>query len=171
MYPLRLHDPARRPPEWMAHLSAAQVVVFCNDVKSHATLDPEGNRPAPGAPAVCYVFDSLAEAERFCEERVGRIEHLMCEVYDRRGKIYPLRSFVHSHHAHRIPNRASARRMIAIAWLLIAITPLMFWIDYRHEGTLIVPTVVGFACLMTGLRLLYWAYGELEHVKQNEEKT
>src|SRR3954469_14763347 len=83
---LRLHDRSRRPPEWMAHLSATQVAVFLNDVKSHVQLDLDGRPVAKQSPSVCYVFDSLADAERFCQAKVTQIEHLLCEIYDRRGK-------------------------------------------------------------------------------------
>jgi hypothetical protein len=168
MTTLRLHDPARRPPEWTGHLSATQVAVFLRDAKSEVEVDP-GGRPLPrGSPSVCYVFETLAEAERFCQERVSNVEHLLCDIYDRRGKIYPIRSYTSRKHMHRVPNRGSALRMIGIAWILIVVTPLMFWIDYRKDGTLVVPTVVGFACFVTALRLLYWGHSELDHLKHEK---
>lgn len=147
-----------------------QVAVFMHDVKSHAPLDPNG-KPVPRNQAACYVFDSMADAEQFCAEKVAAIEHLHCEIYDHRGKIYPLREFTHARHAHRIPNRASAIRMIVIAWLLLAISPVLFFWDYKHDGTLVVPTVVAFACIVTAGRLLYWGHSELSHAKQNQAKS
>ena len=168
MTALRLHDPARRPPDWMGHLSARQVAVFLRDANSEVEVNPQGAPVPRGAPSVCYVFDTLAEAERFCEERVVSVEHLWCEIYDRRGKIFPIRSYTSRRHAHRLPNRRSALRMIAIAWVLVAVTPLCFWIDYRKDGMRIVPTVVGFACFVTALRMLYWGYSELDRLKRQK---
>ena len=165
---LLVFDRNRRPPEWMAQLSATQVAVFLRDARSEVEVDPQGVPVPRGSPSVCYVFDTLAEAEQFCEENVAKVEHLWCEIYDRRGKIYPIRSYMSRRHSHRLPNRRSALRMIVIAWLLIAITPVFFWIDYRKDGTLIVPTVVAFACFVTGLRLLYWGHSELDHLRREK---
>jgi hypothetical protein len=167
---LRLHDPQRIPRDWTGHLSSTQVAVFLCDVKTHVQLDLEGRVPVHGTPSVCYVFDSMPEAEAFCRDRADRVENILCEIYDQRGKILPLRTFTHVRYAGRVPNRASARRMIRIAWLLVVISPLLFWIDYHHDGTLIVPTVVGFACIVTALRLLYWGHSELGHATQDDAK-
>jgi hypothetical protein len=169
MKTLRVHDPGHRPPDWAGRLSATQVAVFLRDVKREIELDLEGNPFRKGSASVVYVFDSLIEAEEFCRQKVEEIDHLLCEIYDGRGKLIdPIRTFISPAHAHRVPNRRSAMRMIAMAWLLIAISPVLFWIDYRRDGVLIVPTVVGFACIVTAMRLLYWGHGDLARVRDSE---
>ena len=144
--------------------------MFLRHVKTEVEVDWDGNSVGKSAP-VCYTFDSLEEAERFCQKKVEHVEALLCEIYDRRGKIYPLRSFTHSRHAHRLPNRASAWRKILIAVLLLMIAPALFWLDYRRDGMLIVPTVVGFACIVTAGRLIGWASGEFDRARENETKS
>src|SRR5215212_9931592 len=106
MTKLRLNDRTRRPPEWTGHLSATQVAVFLRDIRTEVELDPQGNSVSRETPPSCYVFDSMEDAEAFCREKVEQIPRMSCEIYDRRGKIYPLRTFTHTTHAQRLPNRA-----------------------------------------------------------------
>jgi hypothetical protein len=166
---LRLHDRTRTPRDWTGVLRDDQYAVFLSDVEKGFALTPEGH-PAPrGQPAVCYVFDSLETAEAFCRERIERFERMSCEIYDRRGKaIDPIRTFTHEKFASRQINRRSARQKILIGYGLLAIAPLLFWLDYRHAGLLVVPTVVGFACIVTCFRLLWWGYSERSIIDARE---
>jgi hypothetical protein len=155
----------------MGCLSETQYAVFLSDVSTGGELDLDGGGVAPNAGAACYVFDSFAEAEAFCGELVGRHERMVCEIYDSRGKaVPPLRVVTHPKAAGRPGGRMGGRRSalwkIRIAWLLLAVAPPLFWLDYRSRGLLVVPTVVGFACIVTCVRLLWWGYGELEELKR-----
>ncbi len=92
MQPLRLHDRSRTPQEWTAHLSATQYAVFLRDADTRVALDPAGQSIPANVPAVCYCFESLADAETFCNQKIAACERMLCEIYDRRGKaIDPIR--------------------------------------------------------------------------------
>ena len=58
-----------------------------------------------------------------------------------------------------------------MGWLLFAIAPPFFWYDYRREGVLILPTLIGFGCVVTWFRLLAWGYGELKIVREQEARV
>jgi hypothetical protein len=172
MHPLRLHDRSRTPQEWTAHLSATQFAVFLRDADIRVALDPAGQPIPASTPAVCYCFESLADAETFCNLKIAACQRMLCEIYDRRGKaIDPIRVLTHPSRAHHLPNRRSAHRKILIAWLLLAIAPFFFWFDYRHDGALIFPTLVGFACFLTWARLLWWGHSELTIARQRETQV
>jgi hypothetical protein len=116
------------------------------------------------------VFDSLAEAEAFCGGLTRRHERMLCEIYDRRGKaVPPLRVVTHPKSAGQVLNRRSALRKIRIGWGLLAVSPALFWLDYRSRGVLVVPTVVGFACVVSCLRLLWWGHAELDEIRHREQ--
>jgi hypothetical protein len=121
-------------------------------------------------------LDSLAEAEAFCGELVSRHKRMVCEIYDRRGKaVPPVRVVTHPGTAGRLGGRGVSRQSamwkIRIGWLLLAVAPPLFWLDYRSGGVLVVPTVVGFACIITCVRLLWWGHGELEELKRGREEV
>ncbi len=116
------------------------------------------------------MFDTLAEAEVFGREKVDEHPQIFCEIYDHRGKaVDPIRAFTHPSRAHHLPNRRSARRKLIAAWLVLAVSAPLYWIDWRHEFLLVFPSVVGSACVVTWIRLLYWGYSELDLVHKREE--
>ena len=163
---LRVHDPSRRSG-WTDDLTATQLAVFLRDVKTQMELGLDGKEISAGAPGVCYVFDSLAEAEQFCTERITQFERMQCEIYDRRGKLLdPIRTFVNPRYQRHLPTRRSARVKILIGVLLLAVVaPALFWLDWWKGGSLIVPSAVAIACVATAVRLLDWGYTELASLK------
>jgi hypothetical protein len=52
--------------------------------------------------------------------------------------------------------------------MLLIFAPPLFWWDYRHRGTLVVPTLFGFACIITCARLMWWGCEELAEVRGRE---
>ncbi len=89
MQVLKLYDPARKPTEWTGLVHAGQFAVFHSDVATDVERSADGHYLQPGEDSVCIVFDSLAEAEAYCEIKVAEIPNLRCDIYDHTGKSKP----------------------------------------------------------------------------------
>lgn len=140
MREILLYDPERRPASWNDVLHPGQYAVLRSDTSTDA------------ARATCLVFDSLAEAEKYCEAEVDQVAGLRCDVYDHAGKAKP----PFASYANRAMLRARPRRALW-GWGLIAASLPCFWFDWwRGRGALIIPTVIGINMLFAGLRLVYW---------------
>jgi hypothetical protein len=164
--------PRRSPPDWNDNLADGEVAVFLSDVRSDAELTADGLPRPVQKPSVCLVFKSRSAADEWCQRRVGEIEHLKCELYDRRGMAGgPIASFVNAKYAARLPNRRTAVKMILWAVACFAVSPVLFWLDWRVRGVMILPTLVGFTLVVTGLRLLYWGFSELQLAKEREQQA
>ena len=86
---LKLYDPTRKPTEWTGLVRAGQFAVFHSDVATDVERTPDGNYLQPAEDSVCIVFDSLADAEPYCETKVAEIPNLRCDIYDYTGKSKP----------------------------------------------------------------------------------
>jgi hypothetical protein len=168
---LQLYDRSRKPSDWVGHLGASQYAVFLTHAKLGYELAEDGMPKPKSVPSYCLVFDGLVEAEAYCVEFVESKPNARCDVYDHHGKSRaPLASFTHPRHAARVLNRRSAYRMCLLAGALVVPTPLLFWIDWRVRGVLIVPTLVGLSLIMAAFRLLLWAFGTLDAVRKREQR-
>ena len=154
---LKLYDPARKPAEWTGLVHAGQFAVFHSDVATDVERAPDGHYLQPGEDSTCLVFDSLAEAEAYCEAKVEEIANLRCDIYDHTGKSKPpLLTYVNKIHVN-VP----ARR-VYWGWALVAASLPLFWIEWHWHGTLVVPMVVGINLVFAGLRMVYWGKGGTE---------
>jgi hypothetical protein len=130
-----------------------------------------GTPPASGEAASCLVFDSFEEANDFCRERVGLIEHLRCDIYDHRGlAVSPLAQWVNPRSARRLPTARSAAWMRVGGCVLILISPLLFWWDSLRGGMLVVPTLLGLNCIIGALRLFYLAHSMSASIKRTRHE-
>src|SRR6266403_3547653 len=82
MQELKLYDPTRKPSDWTDLVHSGQYAVFHTDVQSDTEKKPDGRFLGPDEESTCLVFDSLAEAEAYCEAKVERISNLRCDIYD-----------------------------------------------------------------------------------------
>ena len=99
MQTVRLYDPAREPHGWRDIIHPTQFAAFASLGTSGATCDADG-APTSSDDAVCVIFDTLAEAEAFCRERVERMPDLRFEIRDATGHLNPpLFTIVHRSHA------------------------------------------------------------------------
>ena len=115
------------------------------------------------------MFDSLDEAKGWCRQKVREIDALRCDVYDRRGKaVAPLFTCVCPRYERTLPNRRTARQVLALAWVLIAASAPLFWLDWNSGGALIVPTLLGFTLVGVGIRLLFWGYSDMAKARRRE---
>ena len=154
---LKIHDPTRRPAEWTAHLVPGQVAAFLADVRDGTELTPEGTRPGASESGCCWVFDRLEDARAWCAERVSASPNLCCEIFDARGRAGPPLLVVTGQKWRR-PGQ-SPRRLTGIAVCLLILAPILFWLDWRNNWLLILPSLAGVYCAGTALRLLAWAWG------------
>lgn len=154
---LKLYDPARKPTEWTGLVHSGQYAVFHSDIASDVEKNPDGQYLKPGEESTCTVFDSLAEAEAYCEAKVEVIPNLRCDIYDHTGKSRPpLLTYVNRIHL-RAPNKRARW-----GWALIAASVPCFWIEWHYHGILVVPMVIGLNLIFAGLRLIYWGKGGQE---------
>jgi hypothetical protein len=154
MQEIALYDPERRPPNWTDLLRPGQYAVLHSDVGTDVEKTTSGKYLGATDKSTCLVFDSLPEAEAYCEAKVDEVRTLRCDIYDHAGKSKPpLVTYVHRAQLKR------PRRRILLGWALIAASLPCFWIDWQQGGALIFPTVIGINMIFVGLRLIYWGAG------------
>jgi hypothetical protein len=154
MQELKLYDPDRRPKDWTDIIRPGQYAVFHSDLRTDVEKKPDGRFLAPGEESFCLVFDSLPEAEAYCEAKVAEIPSLRCDIYDHMGKSKPPRLTYVNQAQVKAP-----RRHAHWGWVLISLSVPCFWIEWHWHGTLIVPLIVGLNLVFAGLRLIYWGAG------------
>ena len=156
-----MFDPRRRPREWMEIIRPTQCAVFLRDRLTSTPLSPEGQPFHSLNETTCLLFDTIAEAQQFCEAKVIERPNLSCEVFDAAGRAHPP-LLVITHPDSRGSQEAgqvwSRRRKLIAVGLLLAVPPLL-WIDWRRRNTLILPTFLAFNCILAALRFLYWDFG------------
>ena len=158
---IRLYDPSRTPPDWTDVMAPGQCAVLFTRRESSLPLSPAGQPFARRDEATCLLFDRLAAAQQYCEAKVLEIPYVVCEILDCDGRAQPPLMVI-LHPDHRDSDDSSAawtrrRKLIAVA-LLLAAGPLI-WLDFHHRNTLILPTFVGFNCILLAMRLFYWHFG------------
>src|SRR5579859_5752725 len=82
---LKLYDPTRKPAEWTGLIHPGQYAVFHSDIATDVEKNPDGYYLKPGEDSACAIFDSLEEAESYCENKVAAIPNLRCDIYDHTG--------------------------------------------------------------------------------------
>jgi hypothetical protein len=169
---LVLRDPNRRPADWNDQLTDGQRAVFLSDVRGGGELTVEGSPAQRSSPSCCLVFDSLEEAKTFCRELVGRVEHMRCDVYDRRGAaVGPVCRFVGKRFQRRLPTARSARLMVIGGCMLILICPVLFRWDWLYRGVLIFPTLLGINCILGALRLFHLGHSTFQAARRTDQET
>ncbi len=155
---LRLYDPDRRPPNWSDVIDPAAYVAFASDVDTGTPTDASGARFESAAAGTCLVFESLARARQYCEERVAEQPALRFDIFDARGRVEePLLVVVHPGRAATSEGSRRAmfwRRCAAFA-LIGAAGPLVWYDHWSSGGTLVLPTFLGISMAVAGVRLLF----------------
>jgi hypothetical protein len=153
---IRLYEYHRTPRCWSEIILPTQCAVFLRNDQWGTSVDRNGKSRA-GDNATCILFDSIEDAERFCQQMVAGHPLVSCEVLDASGRVNPpLLSVTHEHVGGDDEVRgwfAHHRRMV-IAILIAASLPL-FWLDWIHQGKWIL-SVIGINMIVAALRLLMW---------------
>jgi len=168
---VKLYDAARRDA-WNASLRPTDLVAFASFDETGAPCDADGRAFTSSSDVTALVFEQLADARRFCETQVETAPHVRFEIYDSAGRVNPpLLVVVNPTRARSLtgdPRSARTRRMIALA-LILGAFPL-FWLDYRRDGLLILPTVLGLNMLVIGGRLLFMNLAVRDVEKERKER-
>jgi hypothetical protein len=167
---IRLFDPRRKPTDWTDVIGPTQCAVLLQDRKSSVPLSPAGRPFARVEDATCLLFDHLEAAQKFCEAKVLELPNICCEIMDAQGRAHPPLMVITHPDYHREddtgPTWSRRRRLISVGLVLIS-GPLL-WLDWRHHGMLVVPTLLAFNCILLAMRFLYWDFG-VRH-RENERR-
>ena len=156
MQTVRLYDPERDPANWREIIRPGQFVAFATQLDSGAPCDAAGELFASSEAVTCLIFDSLTGAETFCREAVERANGIRFDVFDAAGRTSPpLLTVVHPSRAARLEgNRRDTRLTNALAVALLALAPVLFWIDWaKYDGTIVLPTIAGINCIIFAARI------------------
>lgn len=156
----------------MKIIQPGQFAVFHQDLKSAAELSPRGDTVSSAAESVCCIFDTVAEAKSYCEQKVSQYPFMRCEIYDNAGKSKPPLLVVVNHEMQGSveDSERAGRWRIRIGYLLIAASVPLFCWDWRSRGELILPSVIGVNFIFIGLRLLMWGYGTVRGRRSHDQR-
>ena len=158
---IRLYDPRREPPDWTEVIKPIQCAVLLRNRVTSAPLSPAGQPFRKREEATCLIFDRLDAAQEYCETKVRELPDMFCEILDAHGRARPpLMVITHPDYQDEDDSGAkwSRRRALIVVGLILAAPPL-FWLDWRHQNTLILPTFLAFNCILLAMRFIYWHYG------------
>lgn len=152
---VRVYDVSRQPHDWMDIVQPGQYVVFASLVAGGHPCDTDGVATSHER-ATCVIVDSLAAAELLCRDGVERHPEVQFDVFDAAGRSKPpTLTVVHPSHTSRLEGSPGIRRRnLVIAVVLIILAPVLFWLDWRSGGALILPTLLAFNALLFAGRLL-----------------
>ena len=154
---VRVYDPTRQPRDWADLIQPDEYVVFASHLDGGLPSDFEG-QPTSHECAVCALVTSLPEAERVANELAARHPALRLDVFDAHGRSRPpLLTVVHPARRRQLEgDPVTRRRQRVIAGVLVALAPLLFWVDW-HVGLLGLPTLAGLNALVFAGRLFQLA--------------
>jgi hypothetical protein len=154
---VRVFDPNRQPPNWTEIIRPGQFVAFSKNIDSGAPCDTDGAPFESQDSLTCVIFDSLAEADAFCNQGVQRAPTVRFDVFDSDGRALPaLLTVVHPSRVATLdgnPRSARINKWASIA--LVVAAPILFWVDWwKYDGLLILPTILGINMLIIAARLI-----------------
>jgi hypothetical protein len=174
VHEIRLHDPGRRPVSWTEIVRPEELAVFAKHVESGATLDADGNPFARPSEATCLVFDSLAEAESFCRERIARHPFLRFEIFEGHARTAPpLVVLVGDPYRRKLPADEWAMRMRsrAATALLVGALPLVWFDWWASGGVFVLPTLIALNMIVVAARLFHLNLGARSAEKARQARV
>jgi len=168
---VRVYDPARQPRDWGELILPHEFAVFPSRLDGGAPCAFDG-QPTSHDQAVCALLPSLGEAQHFAEERVAQHPALRLDIFDAQGRSRPpLVTVVHPSRRQQLEgDPRSRRRQQVVAGALIALAPVLFWLDW-HVGLLGLPTLAGLNALVFAGRLLQLASAYAAAERRRDERV
>jgi hypothetical protein len=168
-----LYDRTRVPPNWTELIQWGQYAVFLTDVESSAPVSRDGFPIHSASEYFCLLFDTLNDAESYCQELVMTIRRLKCEVFDSAGRANPpVAVFVNPEFAHTLDTEASARRLGRWGFAAIAVSLPLFWYAEKNgAGEVWWPVLLGINAVVAGLRLIQWGHGLKEELRYQQKEA
>ena len=156
MQVIRLYDPDRVLPQWRDNIHTEQFAAFSTNVDTGAACAVDGAPFSSPDLVTCAIFDSLQEATDFCRASVERVPAMRFDIFDSAGRTKPpLVTIVHPTRTMTLegnPRNARISTVFAIALLIAA--PFLLWFDWaRHDGILVLPTIVAINCVIFAVRI------------------
>jgi hypothetical protein len=165
-----LHDPTRRPPDWISAMSPGQFAVLYSDVRAGVAVDANGDPLGKGVRQTCLIFDSFDEAQTYCQQRVLEAPNLQCRIYDHHGSAQaPVLDIVNPKFPGKLGSPQSARAKMIWGVAVTSLSVPLFLADYFWNLRYL-PTLVGLNCFIVGLRLLHWGYCDLEMLRERQRR-
>src|SRR6266851_378010 len=148
MQQVLLLDRTRVPPNWTDLIRPGQYAVFLSDIESSAPVSSDGFPVNSASEFFCLIFDSLTDAESYCQRAVSQTRNLKCEIFD------------------------SARRLVRWGFVAIAISLPLFWYAWRNNaGVVWWPVFLGINSVFAGLRLIQWGHGLKEELIYRQKEA
>lgn len=173
MQTVPLYDRLREPPGWMQIIRPTEFAAFATLADSGAVCDADGV-PTNSDNASCVVFETLAEAEAFCRDRVVAIPSLRFDILDAAGhRRPPLVTIVHPSRAAALDGSpARIRRNTRWAIALIGMGPPLIWFDWTfYDGVMVMPTILGINTVLIGVRLLMMNFSHISDERTRRERV
>jgi hypothetical protein len=168
MQEVLLFDRNRKPPVWLDLMHPGQYAVFLSDVETHVGMTSDGRCTGHDVPDTCLIFDSFDDATQYCRSTVQEMARLQCEVFDSQGKANPpVAVFVGPAFARTLESESKGRRQMWFGLILIVLSPPFFWLDWRADWGLIVPTFLGIQFILAGLRFIHLGYSTIEALRRS----
>jgi hypothetical protein len=173
MQKVLLYDRTRVPANWTKLIHPGQYAVFLSDIESSAPVSCNGSAVNSASEFFCLLFDTVTDAESYCQEIVKQTRRLKCEVFDSAGRVNaPVAIFVNPEFAYTLDTEASARRLVRWGFVAIAISLPLFWYAWKNNaGVVWWPVFLGINSVFAGLRLLQWGHGLKEELRYRQKEA
>lgn len=153
-------------------MQPGQYAVFLSDPVTHAGMRSDGRYASHEVPDTCLIFDSLDQAVEYCRLRVQQAARLRCQIFGSRGKAEsPTAVFVSPKFAWTVDSEPKGRRLMWVGLVLIAISPLLFWLDWRADWHLILPTILALQLILAGGRFIQLGWSTREAARRVSTKN
>lgn len=107
-----------------------------------------------------YVFDHLADAQRYCQWKVKDNPKLGCTVYDDNRKFAD--QIFNADHLERGKRENAPKRQLLVGTLFLVCGCALIWIDSRHDWMLILGFMVGARLAVGGAAKILLSLGGLQ---------
>jgi hypothetical protein len=162
---IKLYDPERRG-SWLGEVKPGEYPVFLRDGESWAERNVEGKPLAAGEASVCVVFADLAEAKKFCEQKIRELPHLRCDIYDNTGLAKPPLCTFGEKDWNPTP-----KALLWLAGLSILVSiPLFLW-DWNRHGEVVLASIIAINLVAAGLRFLLWGLSSIDDRREQLKRT
>ena len=120
MQEVALYDPNRKPASWMEIIQPGEYAAFLSDIETGAEMTGDGHYFDDGMIRSCLLFDSLEEAEQYCQRKIEDSPNLRFDVFDSHGRANPpVATFANPRHRRRLDSPAESRRLMRWGWVAI----------------------------------------------------
>jgi hypothetical protein len=132
---------------WGPPMTDSQYAVFHFDVKTMSMRDAQG-QAAPQDKDACLIFQSLEDAERYCQEKIADTPAFGCRIYGHDGTV--ARTFVDDGVYGKYHGRPAARRNLVVGGVCLAVGATCVAVDAWSGWSLIIGVVLGLRFLWVG---------------------